>query len=277
MDLFQWLDTWLSIYKAENVKKATLENYKYAVNLIKKNSTDSELSTITDMSLQLVLNTLYQKGFAKSTIRLVKLTLTQAFRKALKQHYIIDNPADELIIPIQAVEKEVNALTRAEQEEIIRECKTDMYGDVMMFLMQTGLRKSECCNLKWSDYNSSENYIRIIKSKTKNGIRIVPLSKTAKIIIEQQPQISEYVFVQKKSCKPLTKTVLRRVCERMEKHTGIKITPHICRHTFATRVYEISNDVKSLSELLGHSNVSFTIQRYVSSDLERKRKIVSML
>lgn len=278
----QWLDKWLQVYKFGNVKDNTYNNYNYALQLVKANFENHPLTEISEIDIQQLLQKLHKQGYSKSTIRLVKMTLTQAFRRAIKLHYMADNPAEDTKVPIMASEKIVDAFSPADQQRILAAAQSDLHGELIIFLLNTGLRKSELLNLRWENYGScivsgkTVSYIKIIKSKTKKGTRIVPLTSDAVKIIERQPRINDYIFNSTKGT-PVTKSVLRRVCERLKRETGVSITPHMCRHTFATRLYEEDVDVKSLSELLGHSKVSFTIQRYVTPNLQKQMQVISCL
>ena len=62
---------------------------------------------------------------------------------------------------------------------------------------------------------------------------------------------------------------VRSLMERLEKKTGIKVTPHMLRHTFATRMVDKKAEIKSLSMILGHKKPEFTLKRYVSPDHEQ--------
>ena len=276
MNLSEWCDKWLEIYKEGNVKENTYNNYKYAVKLIKKTFSDQEISEITEIDLQILLKKLYKENYAKSTIRLVKITLNQLFRKAIKYSLVTDNPAEELLIPINAKEKKVDGLSLEDEIEVINACKKTLHGGFLLFLLYTGLRKQEMFDLKWEHFNKDKGFLAIVNSKTKKGIRIIPLTETSISIINEQPRYNEYIFNSIRK-SPLTKTVMRRLCERVTEISGVKVTPHICRHTFATRLYNNNADLKSLSEIMGHTSVNFTIQRYVTADINMMKKTIQLI
>lgn len=124
--------------------------------------------------------------------------------------------------------------------------------------------------LKWEDYFESDGIsaIRIRNSKTKAGDRIVPLTQKAKKILLRQKRVSEYIFTSTRGT-PLTKTVLRKLYERIRKKTGLNfISNHTYRHAFATRMIEHSADYKALSTLMGHTDVAFTLNRYPRMHLD---------
>jgi len=89
VNFYQWLDKWITIYKQDNVTLSTYKNYLYAVNLIKKNMENQNIDDISELDLQELLTLLHKKNnYSKSTILIVKLTIQQAFKKALKLKYI---------------------------------------------------------------------------------------------------------------------------------------------------------------------------------------------
>ena len=134
-------------------------------------------------------------------------------------------------------------------------------------MLYTGIRASELKNLKWEDYDFRKNVIYIRDSKTDSGVRIIPLIPEAAQIVSRQIHYCDYIFTSTKHT-PITKTVLRKLYERLRKKTGIKnITNHIYRHSFATRLVEKEAEIKAVSTLLGHKSVQFTMDRYVDANL----------
>jgi integrase len=95
---------------------------------------------------------------------------------------------------------------------------------------------------------------------------MVPLTLLAKKIIDNQKHYCDYIFTSTTK-QPVTKTVLRKLYDRLRKATKIDIvTNHVYRHSFATRMAEKKADYKALSVILGHKNVAFTIHRYANAE-----------
>ena len=178
------------------------------------------------------------------------------------------NPATDLSVPAYASEKEVPALTQFQQQRVEAAAATDPLGDIILFLLNSGLRAGELINLEWINYDKRHQEIHIKESKTKAGIRTLPLTPTLITIIERQPHICDSIFTSTRGT-PVTKSVLRKLYLRIRKKTGIDFfTNHVCRHTFATRMIERAADPKAVSILLGHTDVSFTLNRYTHPDNE---------
>lgn len=169
----------------------------------------------------------------------------------------------------------------------------------ILLSLNTGMRIGEICALKWSDIdldnailyvNSTVSRIKceegsrsvsqlvIDKPKTKSSIREIPLVSRIlePLMILYKQRNSEYVissgasFVSPRTFEYRFHTVLKKC--------GIpSVNFHALRHTFATRCIEYGVDVKSLSEILGHANVSITLNTYVHSSIERKRALMEKI
>ncbi|MCI9423049.1 MAG: tyrosine-type recombinase/integrase [Dorea sp.] len=115
------------------------------------------------------------------------------------------------------------------------------------------------------------------KSKTDAGVRVIPLLEEAQVIIEQQPRWEKHIFLNTKG-NPLSATSMNKLYMHLRKLTGIQmLTNHVCRHNFATRMLEHDADIKSISKILGRTDVAFTLQRYTTMDLDHLRREIQKL
>lgn len=279
--LATWLDYWLVTYKECSVKPKTYGNYAYAISLIKKSpQATAGIEELFEPDLQGILNMLYKRGYSKSTIRVVRLTLRQAYRKVLRlptyKEKIDDNPCDSLVLPDAAVKK-IFPLTHAQEALVCKACASDPLGDAFIFLLRTGLRRSELINLKWNDYDSGTAEIRITKSKTPAGIRTVPLISEAVQIIERQSKINDNIF----NCTrktPLTNSVMKRLYERLRRKTGVQhLTNHVCRHTFVTRMCEKGISPKAIAQIIGHAKTDYVMDIYAMIEKKQLQKEIHKL
>lgn len=276
LSLYNWLDEWLEVYAKPTVKEKTYLTYYYSIRHIKNFIDNNPLEEVREIDCQRILNLMAENNYAKSTIVKVKVLLQRAFFCAIRNNLIHNNCATELKIP-QASVKRVVSLSQEEQRVVEQACEVVKNGDLALFLLKTGLRAREMCQLKWSNYNNVKSEIKVVDSKTKAGIRTVPLIKVAKEIIEKQPKINEYIFTTAQQ-KQITMQVLKRLYERLRKHTGInKITNHVYRHSFATRALERGMNPKALSEILGHADVAFTLKTYTHIGEEYLHEQMSLM
>ena len=168
----------------------------------------------------------------------------------------------------------------------------------ILIALFTGVRIGELCGLQMKDISLSENtisvnrtvqriydkhngksYINIGLPKTKSSIRTIPIpSLLGNIIKKYYTDNPNHYFLTGKT-KPTEPRTYRQFFERfLKKHNLKKVKFHEIRHTFAVRAIEIPDfDIKSLSEILGHKNVSFTLNVYGSANLQQKIKCMNLL
>ena len=174
----------------------------------------------------------------------------------------------------------------------------DETGVGILLSLNTGLRIGEVCALKWTDidFENAILHIRstvarvkdengngmtkliIDKPKTKSSVRDIPIPKRLMdiLVLLYEKRRSEYVISDRAGfISP--RTYEYRFHKVFEKHHIKSVNYHALRHTFATRCIEHGVDVKTLSEILGHSNVSITLNTYVHSSMERKREQLEKL
>ena len=272
-----WLDEWLKTYKQCSVKKKTYEIYQFVTSLIKKCPEASLLlRSITEIDLQNILNQLFKKEYSKSTIFKARNTLRQSFSVAQRLHFIVDNPSEFLILP-DAPTKKIYPLTSDEQASVENACRQDKLGHLFIFLLRTGLRRSELINLKWEDYNPVTQEISITKSKTDAGVRYVALLTEAQKIIDNQPHINKYIFNCTRST-PVTVYVLKRLYQRLRVKTGnMLLTNHVCRHTFVTRLCEKGVSAKSIAQIIGHAKTDYVMDIYAMIEKKQLRRDIYKL
>ena len=259
--LLEWLEKWIVTFKDSKVKFRTRCIYRESLTLIRKNISDIPLEDITEMDLQSLLNRLWEKEYSKSTIAKVYSLLRQALHKAVRLHYISEDPTLEVELP-NASTKKVLPLTHTQQMLVESACAKLPLGHLFLFLLQTGLRRQELMKLQWQDYDAEESTISIRESKTTAGIRTVPLTPKAQVIIEARPRKNEYIFTNMQG-RPLQPISIRRLYERIQRITGIStVTTHVCRHTFVTRCCEAGLSAKSISQLIGHAKPDYVLSIY---------------
>lgn len=274
-----WLKQWLEIYVKLNKSPNTYECYYYIIELILREAPrykEKDLEEVCEMEVQQFINRLSSK-YSKSTLCKIRVIFHESYDAAVRNELCERNPFVSLSIPREASEKEVRGLTQSEQKLVEKAAHTDPLGFIIIFLLYTGLRSCELCNLKWSDYDEAQSVIYIRKSKTAAGVRVVPLLPTAKFIIDSMPHFCDYIFTST-THNPVTPTVLKKLTKRIREKTGLDwITPHLFRHSFATRLVEQHVDYKALSVLLGHTNVAFTLHCYPTIEVKFLQEQIGLL
>ena len=168
----------------------------------------------------------------------------------------------------------------------------------ILIALFTGVRIGELCGLQMKDISltdktisinktvqriydkkKGESYLHIGPPKTKTSARTIPVPSLLMNIIKKfYTENPNHYFLTGKT-KPTEPRTYRQFFSRFLKRNGLqKVKFHEIRHTFAVRAIEIPEfDVKSLSEILGHKNVSFTLNVYGSANLQQKVKCMNLL
>ena len=143
----------------------------------------------------------------------------------------------------------------------------------------TGLRVSELINLTINSLNINMGYVKVIGKGNKE--RIVPISNIAKNILNDYLKYYRNEFIKKESTllffnnhgNKLSREECYIILKQIIERTTIdkKISPHTIRHSFATHLLENGADLRSIQELLGHSNISTTtIYTHISNQKIKK-------
>ncbi len=152
---------------------------------------------------------------------------------------------------------------------------------ILELLYASGMRVSEITEIKLENINTDLGYIRCIGKGNKE--RIVPIGKRAQAAVKRyykeargkllKSNFSQVIFLSRLG-KKMTRQNLWKIIKYYAKKAGIKksIRPHIIRHSFATHLLERGADLRSVQEMLGHSDIS-TTQIYTHVDKERLRTI----
>lgn len=164
--------------------------------------------------------------------------------------------------------------------------------------IESGLRIGEICGLKWSDFDLRSGTVQIKRTvsriscgdghtkvivqapKTRTSRREIPLPKQLLSILKKlRTKYPENAwFLSGNEVKPVEPRCYRKSLKAYLKQASVQqVRPHALRHTFATTCLQAGCDIKTLSELLGHSNPGITLKRYVHSDLTRKRREINRI
>lgn len=276
MQIYEYSENWL-IRKKGSIRQTTQQNYVYAIKRFQKYFKNCELKNLKREKVIKTFIKMAKNNCSHSAIYNVRQVMQAVYSQAIEDGYVNINPFQKAKIPEEAPQQVVEAYTLAQQQMIIEAASEDMLGDIYIFLLLTGLRKSELINLTKDDYNKQQHTITIRKSKTASGVRTIALSAKAELIIMRQPKSKHnYLFSNSKG-NPLTTSSLKKLYQRLEKEVGFDLTNHKCRHTFCTRLVEANVDPKTICTLSGHKSVAFMMQRYVTADLNHQRDALKLL
>lgn len=294
--LGQWLDKWLNEYMSLTLRESTLTGYKSNINnYIKPILGNKMLSTITTDDIQKMYNQLKKDGRIKpnkngskalsdSTVRGIHMMLHEALEYAVREHLIISNPTNNTAIPkCNYAPKQI--LNDEELDRFMKAIESDeLWHDFFYTEITTGLRRGEICALKWCDFDENAGTLKIQRTATKTAVGntktiagnreiLLPPSTTELLKKRKQKAISEWIFhnpyYPEKHISPNTAYAYLK---KLLKKAGLpSIRFHDLRHTFATHALASGVDAKTLSEILGHTNASFTLDTYthVTTDMQK--------
>lgn len=249
------------------------------------------LKRLTSQVITEFTDRLLSDKLSRETINLVLIVLKMGLTKA-KEEYKAAVPAINLL---KTTKSQTRVFSQTEQHILVGHLllQNDIFSFGILLALYTGLRIGELCALKWEDISNTTIHIcktmqrlknaegasevMILPPKTNSSDRIIPIPAALKEIIERKRRKSGYVLARpnEKFTEP---RLLQNKFAKCLADCGIeKAGFHTLRHTFATRCIESGVDVKTLSELLGHSDVKTTLNRYVHSSFDLKQKSVDRL
>ncbi len=294
----EWLNEWLEIYVKPTKKFQTYKKYRaIANNHILKSLGEKDMEELSAGILQQFVTELFNRNLSTNTINGIFSVLKLSIKIA-KNHEKVEKIHTNSIILPKTHEKQVKCFSKIEQqkieEHIFDSPKTKLFGIVLC--LYSGLRIGELLSLKWTDidfakecfyisktcYDCWQNgkYVKIIDSpKTENSIRIIPIFKKLLPRLKEIRKKSKSDYVVEGKCNQgVSIRSYQYTFERLLKKLNIEHRGfHSLRHTFATRALEVGMDIKTLSDILGHSNPMITLKRYAHSLLEHKREMINRL
>ncbi len=281
---------WFSAVKLK-VKDSTYVNYRMKA----EKHILPEFSRLTyfELSAKLVHEFIEKKlkyGLSPKYVSDIVVVFKSMTKYASLEHGY-NNPLVNVILP-KSPKKELNLLSETEQIKLKKYISenTDTTKIGIMLSYYAGLRIGEVCGLKWSDIDFEKSTLavnrtvqRIMKKNGSKSTKLIvssPKSMTSKrtiplpeflceILKKQKSDNNAYILSgSEKITEP--RTMQYRFKSILKKANLPSVNYHSLRHMFATNCVKLGFDVKTLSEILGHSNVETTLNRYVHSSMERK-------
>lgn len=261
----------------------------------------AEVSSIEEEEVQQFVFQKLEQGLSQKSIKDVLIVLKMVMKFGAKYKWIQYTPFD-IQYPTVRENQSIEVLTRTHQKKVMNYIQEHFtFRNLGVYLcLCSGMRIGEICALTWEDIDTDNGIINIRKTiqriyiiedgkrrtellldtpKTKNSIREVPMSRDLLRMLKPFKKIvNPLFFVLTNDAKPTEPRTYRSYYKNLMKQLEIpEIKFHGLRHSFATRCIESKCDYKTVSVLLGHSNISTTLNLYVHPNLEQKKKAIDQM
>ena len=309
MTVEKWMRSWLETDLLGGIKASSYLTYQNQMNRhILPCLGRMQMASITPEMVHSFLECLQAKGLGENTVRGIYRLLSAAMRAALDDGIITKNPCRKICVK-RGERVQQRVFSREEQKKVE---KTLSQGEDLtaLFAMYTGLRLGEICGLRWSDINwengtatvcrtvqrlkrmdtdkclkcgDAKTYLMIGSPKSPSSCRTIPiptfLIKRLEIQKKQRSAAqltTGYIFgTGMRAADP--RTIQRRFAGVVRRLEIPDAHFHTLRHSYATRLLEMGVDVKTVSQLLGHSSAKTTLDCYAHSLLDQQRSAVAKL
>lgn len=309
MTVEKWMRSWLETDLLGGIKASSYLTYQNQMNRhILPCLGRMQMASITPEMVHSFLECLQAKGLGENTVRGIYRLLSAAMRAALDDGIITKNPCRKICVK-RGERVQQRVFSREEQKKVE---KTLSQGEDLtaLFAMYTGLRLGEICGLRWSDINwengtatvcrtvqrlkrmdtdkclkcgDAKTYLMIGSPKSPSSCRTIPiptfLLKRLEIQKKQRSAAqltTGYIFgTGMRAADP--RTIQRRFAGVVRRLEIPDAHFHTLRHSYATRLLEMGVDVKTVSQLLGHSSAKTTLDCYAHSLLDQQRSAVAKL
>lgn len=261
----------------------TIESYKMDLDKFKEFNKGKNISDISNNDLKKYVKWLKENKLNEKSISRNISCLRSFYKFLVIEKYTKNNTADSVYLP--KIKKMLP--TTLTEEEVINLLDIDLidcfsYRNKAMLevMYATGMRVSELVNLKLNDIDLSQDIIRVFGKGSKD--RVVPIGDYAKKYITiylknyrssmLKKYNNDYVFLNNHGSK-MTRQGFFKIIKKLASEKGIKkeLSPHTIRHSFASHLLKYGADLRTIQELLGHSDIS-TTQIYTHLTNEELRK-----
>ena len=258
-------------------------------------------TSIAEANVQAFVLKKLAQGLSQKTIKDMLIVLKMILKFGAKYKWIEYNPFD-IQFPTERDNPQLEVLSRTNQKKIMTYIQDHFtFRNLGVYIcLSSGMRIGEICALTWEDIDVSTGIVSVRRTiqriytvedgvrktelvldtpKTKNSIRDIPISKDLlRIMKPMKKVVNNSFFVLTNDAKPTEPRTYRSYYENFMKELDIpKLKFHGLRHSFATRCIESKCDYKTVSVLLGHSNISTTLNLYVHPNMEQKKKAIEQM
>lgn len=289
-----YLQKWLTTAARPRLRDNTYREYSGLIDrYIKPVLGEKRLSDVRPLDVQAFYSSLSERRLSPRTIRFTHSVLASAFKQAVRWRMLAHNPCEAVELPRRAG-KEMQSLTPAEAAEFLKEAANDRWFALFVLALATGLRPSEYFGLKWSDVDLEQGLVTVQRSliwrsyksgdwyfgepKTPRSRRRIPLpTSVVRALSEHRRRQAEgrlkagaayqnldIVFATSEGQPLIRLNVIQKHFKPILKRAKLPETLRLydLRHTCATLLLAANENPKVVSERLGHSSITLTMDVY---------------
>lgn len=258
-------------------------------------------SNVEEPEVQAFVFQKLEQGLSQKTIKDVLIVLKMVLKFGVKNKWLEHRPFD-IQFPTEREKYTMEVLSRNNQKKVMTYIQEHFtFRNLGIYIcLSAGIRIGEICALTWEDIDIDNGIINIKRTiqriyiieegvrktelmidtpKTKNSIREIPMSiDLLKMLKPVKKIVNNSFFVLTNDIRPTEPRTYRSYYKNLMKALAMpELKFHGLRHSFATRCIESKCDYKTVSVLLGHSNISTTLNLYVHPNLEQKKKCIDQM
>jgi integrase len=294
--LNEYLDKWLEVAVSSRVRPNTLHHYRMRMKFqVRPHLGHYRLEAITPMHIQNLMTKLHQQGIASTTIKKVHAILSSAFKQAVRWRILQSNPVDGVEVAREAKnesKRHMKTLTPEQAARFITSLSGDRYYALFLIAIMSGFRPEEYLGLRWHDIDFGRGVVTVQtvliwradgkgwyfgEPKTRRSKRSVPLPQTIfDALSEHKRKQDEWkskagdsyndhgLVFPTKSGLPIDQSNLRQSFRRRKEIAGLPsdIRLYDLRHSCASLLLAANVHPKVVSERLGHSSITITLDVY---------------
>lgn len=297
---FQEITRLWRVDKKQYVKTSTISTYTL---LIENHILPAfkEADRINEADVQEFVFEKLNSGLSHKSVKDILIVLKMILKFGAKNGYLEYTQID-IKFPTERDKHEIEVLSRSNHRKVISHIQENFtFRNLGIYIcLCAGMRIGEICALKWEDVDTENGIISVKKTiqrvymiegeerytelildspKTKNSIRDIPMTKDLLKLLKPLKRIMNHnYFVLTNESKPTEPRTYRNYYKQFMQEVGVPILKfHGLRHSFATRCIESNCDYKTVSVILGHSNISTTLNLYVHPNMEQKKKCIDQM
>ncbi len=269
-----YLDRWLPTVKG-TVKERTWDRHEEVVRLHLKPSVGHvKLQKLNALDVQEMYRAKLESGLSPRTVQIVHTTLHKALKQAVRWSLVSGN-VTEAVIPPKPQKKEIKVLTSEEVKRLLRALRGERLEALYVLAVTTGMRQGELLGLKWEDVDLGVGVVRVRRTvwkgvatapKTAKANRSIRLTGMAREVLRKHLEREgkgEWVFSSRNGTPVNCHNLINRSWWPLLKEVGLPRIPfHNLRHTCASLLLSQSVHPKLVQELLGHADISTTLNTY---------------